>query len=124
MADFMAAPCVHCPFKRDVRPFLHPERAYDIGLEAESKFGTFPCHKTTVETEDEDGFGEREIGENTKECAGSLCLRATSNGSTFYDEDGFEPKAEWNCYEDAFEMHQAYLEQWLADRRADPDDKE
>jgi hypothetical protein len=117
MAEFMAAPCKHCPFKRDVRPFLHPERAYDIACNAESRHGTFPCHKTTQEDESEWGEGEMAIVETTKECAGHLCMKAQSNGSTFYDSEGFEPKPEWNCYENSHEMHAAYLEEWIGVRK-------
>lgn len=34
----------------------------------------FPCHKTTVHTEDEDGCGDLVEDENSKHCAGALIL--------------------------------------------------
>jgi hypothetical protein len=123
MTDFMAAPCKHCPFKRDVKPFLHPHRAYDIATNAENRYGSFPCHKTTEEDDSEWADGEMMVVETTKECAGHLYMHSVANGSTFYDEEGFEPKAEWNCYEDSWEMQDAYLDAWIAAGHRDPDDE-
>jgi hypothetical protein len=110
VSDFMAAPCVHCPFKQDVKPFLHPERAYDIANTVHNPYNDpFPCHKTT-ESDDDSEEGEMMVVETTKVCAGWLTMMACSRGSTPYDDDGFEPSA--GCYEDPEDMFYAYEEEW------------
>ena len=101
---FMKKPCKHCPFRTDVHPFLHPERAYEIAAAAEDPYNTFPCHKTTTFDEDDHGsfLVERE---SEKECAGFLTLRArlTSDGVP----ENFEPS--WDLiYEYACDMADAY----------------
>lgn len=115
---FMEAPCQHCPFRRDVKPFLHPDRAAEISSAAENPYSSFPCHKTleydeTYDSEDDNGLY---IGEQSKECAGALYMKAMANGSTWYDDDGFKPNPEWNCYEDSWEMEEAYSEAWERDQ--------
>lgn len=109
--EFMKAPCLHCPFKRDVTPFLNPDRAYDIANNAENRYGSFPCHKTT-ESDDDSEHGEMMVVETSKECAGHLYMKAMSNGSCYYESEGFKPDPKWNCYEDSYEMYEAYAEEW------------
>lgn len=47
MSDsFMKKPCKTCPFRADVKPFLHPDRAYDIAVAATNKYTDFTCHNT------------------------------------------------------------------------------
>lgn len=53
MSNHMKKPCQHCPFKRDVRPFLHPDRAYEIASVSGNPYSSFPCHKT-LEYDEED----------------------------------------------------------------------
>ncbi len=103
----MKTPCKHCPFRNDVKPFLHPDRAYDIASNAESRYGTFPCHKTTVSDEESED-GEMMVVETSKECAGHLTLKAQA-GERY--PKGFVPAWEI-CYTDSTEMYQAYLEEW------------
>lgn len=110
MSDYMKKPCKHCPFRSDVKPFLHPERAADIAFSAQNRFADFPCHKTTEDSEDEDGYGVRVYGENTKTCAGWLTLRANELGEKYLPK-GFEPSWEL-CYTEAYEMADAYEEEW------------
>ena len=105
MTDFMKAPCQHCPFRRDVRPFLTTERAEDLAYNAENRYGSFPCHKTT-ESDDNSEDGEMMVVETTKECAGHLSMKYWANVETFYDEDGFKPSD--LCYSDSWEMIDAY----------------
>ena len=112
MSDFMAKPCLHCPFRTDVRPFLHPNRAADIAYNAQNRYGSFPCHKTT-EADDYSDHGEMLVVETSKECAGHLYMQAVNNGTTFYDDEGFTPEKITNCYEDSYEMIEAYEEEWL-----------
>lgn len=103
----MKAPCQHCPFRIDVHPFLHPDRAYEIAAAAENPYSDFPCHKTTESVEDDDGSGEMMRVESSKECAGFLTLRArlTSDGVP----KDFKPA--WDLvYEDADHMYDAYEE--------------
>ena len=109
--SFMAKPCPQCPFRHDVKPFLHTERAEDIAYAAENKYNTFPCHKTTVSDEESD-YGDRiEVG-TSKECAGFLTLRANIIGEEFVHEikDGFKPAYDL-IYDDACHMTDAYAEQ-------------
>lgn len=62
------SPCDNCPFRKD-KPFPLPaDRVEEIrdGLER----GEFPCHKTTVDTED----GDRQETDKSLHCAGALIL--------------------------------------------------
>ena len=43
MTDFMKEPCKHCPFRRDVKPYLHPERAATIAYAAQNPYNSFYC---------------------------------------------------------------------------------
>jgi len=111
MADYMKKPCEHCPFRVDVTPFLHPDRASDLAYSAENPYSSFPCHKTLEDNEDYDDECEDSliITEASKECAGFLTLRAreTSQGIP----DGFEP--DWDgVYENEWHMSEAYQDEW------------
>ena len=107
--EFVSTPCPNRPFRRNVRPFLRPDRSEDLAYNAENPYGTFPCHVTTVPDDDSDS-GEMLETEVTKQCAGHLTLKHNANGETEYDDDGFKPSAE--CYEDSYEMIEAYTEEW------------
>lgn len=102
MSDFVKKPCAHCPYRRDVKPFLTPERGEELAYAAENPYNSFPCHKT-LESNDE---GETEIAASSKMCAGFLTLQHNSNGETFYDDEGFEPSP--LVYDDSWEMAEAY----------------
>lgn len=116
MSDkFMMRACAHCPFRKDVKPFLHPERAEEIAYNASSRYGSFPCHKTTV-PDDDSGSGEMLVTEESKECAGHLTMQFYENDRTFYDDDGFKPDD--RCYESPYEMIDAYTEEWEEQRKA------
>lgn len=109
MSYFMKEPCKHCPFRRDVRPFLHPDRASDIAYAAENPYSSFPCHKTTVSDEEFGGEGDERLAvETSKECAGFLTLRAQAGEDV---PQGFQPAWE-KCYTDSFEMIDAYEQEW------------
>lgn len=110
MSDFMKSPCKHCPFRNDITPFLHPDRAYEIAAHASNPYNTFPCHKTT---ESDDESGECYATNESKECAGFLTIRAreTSDGIP----EGFVPA--WDIiYEDAWDMEDAYAQEWNKQR--------
>lgn len=106
MCNYIKVPCKHCPFRNDVTPFLHPDRAADLAYAAQNTYNTFTCHKT-LEYDDESE--DTCVGENSKECAGFLTLRAkeTSEGIP----EGFEPS--WDIvYDDAWDMIDAYEHEW------------
>lgn len=104
---FMKQPCKHCPFRIDVTPFLHPDRAEEIAYASQNRYSSFACHKTTMADEESED-GEMLVTENSKECAGFLTLRANSGERI---PNGFEPA--WDlCYSDPFEMVEAYEQQW------------
>lgn len=107
MSDYIKVPCKHCPFRNDVTPFLHPDRAYEIASISQNHYSTFPCHKTT---ESDDESGECYATNESKECAGMLTMRAQSGEDI---PKGFKPSWEI-CYIDPYEMYEAYLEEWEA----------
>lgn len=103
--EYMKEPCKHCPFRNDVTPFLHPDRAADLAYSAQNPYSDFPCHKTTEPDEDGD---EMLRTERSKECAGFLTLRAQAGEDV---PNGFVPS--WDiCYIDEFDMIQAYEHEW------------
>ncbi len=68
----MRIPCDSCPFRRGEKAVrLTEARATEI---AETD-GEFPCHKTTVEGDGDDGEGEMESTKTSKICAGFLIFR-------------------------------------------------
>lgn len=105
MAYFMEKACKHCPFRIDVKPFLHPERGEGLAVHACNPYNSFPCHKTTVSNEDSEN-GEMMTTENSKECAGFITLQINEGMEC---PEGFTPSE--NIYEDAYAMIDAYAEQ-------------
>ena len=65
------SPCDSCPFRSDIPPFLRSDRREQISRELE-RGGEFPCHKTTVEDEDELRL---KATEKSQFCAGALILQ-------------------------------------------------
>jgi len=58
----LKTPCSNCPFRSDVKPYIHPERVEEIiGQE-------FSCHKTTTCKEQDNNHPA------AQHCAGSLIL--------------------------------------------------
>jgi hypothetical protein len=106
--EFIKVPCKQCPFRNDVRPYLHPDRAYEIASAAENRFNTFYCHKTLG-----DDGEDTTIEQESKMCAGFLTMMA-QNGDDL--PDGFEPS--WDvCYVDKHDMLQAYETEWYKNRK-------
>ena len=66
----MTTPCSNCPFRKDIPPFLRPERVREI--QRSLVRSEFPCHKTT--THDDDGDYVPKPGEEMH-CAGALILK-------------------------------------------------
>lgn len=98
---FMKEPCEHCPYRRDVKPFLTPQRGEELAYHVRNPYNTFHCHKTLAH-DDEDTF----VAENSKLCAGFLSLQHNELGKTIYDEGGFIPSNK--AYSDINEMADAY----------------
>lgn len=98
---FMKSPCEHCPFRRDVKPFLHPKRGEALAVHATNKYNSFPCHKTTEHDEETDECTETE---KSLECAGFLTLQINEGASC---PDGFTPSE--LVYTDYYEMIESYI---------------
>lgn len=71
----LTTPCDNCPFRTDIKPYLHPERVEEI-RDALVR-GEFPCHKT-VTYRDGDGEEAEDVRVATDKeihCAGALILQ-------------------------------------------------
>lgn len=104
---FMKRPCIHCPFRHDVKPFLTPSRGAELAYAANNSYNSFPCHKTT-ESDDESEDGMQMCTNKTKECAGFLTLQHNETGCSI--PEGFEPAYDI-VYEDINDMVDAYEDQ-------------
>lgn len=116
MSGYMKKPCEHCPYRKDVPPFLHPRRGAELAYLAYNHYNSFPCHKTTKSADEvfdgdypEEFEGERFAVETSKECAGFLTLKAQACGEDRIPE-GFEPSYDL-IYESPDEMAEAYENQ-------------
>lgn len=107
---FVKEPCKHCPFRRDVKPFLHPSRAEEIAYLTENRYSEFHCHKT-LDHDDEDG--ETFAGRDSLICAGFLSMQIEWGGVGC--PDGFTPSGD--VYSEPFEMIGEYEWEW-ENRRA------
>lgn len=99
---FMKRPCIHCPYRRDVKPFLRPERGEELAYHAKNPYNSFPCHKTT---EADDESGESYTTQESKECAGFMTLQHIECDNAL--PDGFEPAYDI-VYDGCYEMADAY----------------
>jgi hypothetical protein len=107
MTNFMKKPCEQCPYREDVKPFLHPQRGAELAYLAQNPYSSFHCHKTTVSHDDDSG--ENYAGLESKACAGFLSLQRNEVGRTRYDDEGFEPSP--LAYETSDDMAYNYEEQ-------------
>lgn len=103
--EFVKKPCKHCPFRNDVTPFLHPNRAMELAYSATNPYSDFPCHKTTEYDDEEENLVATE---NSMTCAGFLTLQAQETGNI---PKGFDPSYDM-VYMDANEMIDAYEQEW------------
>ena len=108
MSHYMKKPCEHCPFRNDVKPFLHPERAEEIANSTSNPYNSFPCHKTTVPDEDSEE-NQMLVTDKSKECYGFMAIQINENGNE--PEDWSWEYAD-KIYPDAWSMIDAYQEQW------------
>lgn len=98
----MKKPCKGCPFLKETKPYLTPERGAELAYRTLNPYNTFPCHKT-VSYVDEDG----PVADLSKAvpCAGFLSMGSRYNPSMRLPL-GFIPSNE--VYEDAESMAEAY----------------
>lgn len=70
----MYAPCDNCPFLKEGGIRLTRARVEELvaNLANYSSGGSFPCHKTTVSQEDDDGDSDRVDGPKAAFCGGAL----------------------------------------------------
>ena len=66
----MSSPCPQCPFRNDIDGYLRSERVEEI-CESVLRQQSFPCHKTTHESEDDDGECELVATDDSEQCAGA-----------------------------------------------------
>lgn len=102
----MKKACDQCPFRKDVAPFLHPERASEIANHTWNPYNTFPCHKTLEYDNNED---ELCTTEKSKQCAGFITLGIAQFKRTNYPE--FIPDFEI-IYPSIQSMEEAYQDDW------------
>lgn len=108
MSGHCSKPCKHCPFRTDVRPFLHPARASQIAESVFHPWATFACHETTDHNDD----GEHVRNwQKEKICAGWLSLKAHETGEAPGD---FQPSD--LVYTSVREMEDAYTQEWNRNR--------
>jgi len=78
----MSAPCEHCPYRKDVTPYLTPQRGLELAMLTRRRDAAFHCHEST--------FGPRG-GRRPKRlwrlCIGFAMLRAQEAGNRFVGED-------------------------------------
>ena len=65
----LTAPCAHCPFRSDIRPYLRKDRVREI--QRSLVLAEFPCHETTTHSAED---GEAVRTGNEAHCAGALIL--------------------------------------------------
>lgn len=103
----MKQPCKHCPYRKNVKPYLHPKRGEELAYLAQNPYTSFSCHKTTVNDEEFGGEGDKMVvTEKSKECAGLITLKINEGMNC---PEGFTPSE--YVYDDAYDMIDAYSQQ-------------
>jgi hypothetical protein len=103
--NYMKKTCGKCPYRKDVKPFLTPQRGEELALHALRRYGSFSCHRTTEDDIDNEGNSIKKETDKSKECAGYLTLKIAELGSEFIPE-GFVPSE--TVYEDVMQMIDSY----------------
>lgn len=75
MKHTMRTPCKHCPFRKNIKGYLRKARVVEI-VHSVLRGEQFPCHKTTRESEDDDGFSNRITTDESSQCAGAEIFAA------------------------------------------------
>lgn len=105
--SYMKQPCLQCPFRRDVKPFLTVRRGIELAYHAQNPYNSFSCHKTTVSDEEFGGEGdEMVVTEDSLECAGFMTLQINEGMDCPKD---FTPSDK--IYGDVYEMIDAYSDE-------------
>lgn len=73
MNFFLKTPCNNCPFRRDVKFCLHPERRQEIA-DALRHDMTFSCHKTVDYSDEWNDSSTHIPTEDEQHCAGALIV--------------------------------------------------
>jgi hypothetical protein len=107
---FAKKPCKSCPFRQDVRPFLHPKRAEEIAYSAQNKYNSFHCHATLGHDDEE---GDTMVISSSLLCAGFLAMQINETGT----RKPFGFNLPTNCYSEPSEMVYAYEDQWERDHK-------
>lgn len=68
----MNPPCEACPFRRDVRPYLTPERGMSLAMSTRLPGREFFCHETI----DYNATTKKKRRKNARLCRGFAILRA------------------------------------------------
>lgn len=68
----MRGPCNNCPFRNDIRPYVTLPRMLSIIDDIAVRGANFVCHKTTVDSERDDGECDRAITESSQHCGGAM----------------------------------------------------
>jgi hypothetical protein len=69
----MKKPCQHCPFRRDVKPFLRPGRGKELAYHAQNPYNSFTCHKTLEHDEEGDVFADENVYSDAYEMIDAYC---------------------------------------------------
>lgn len=78
MKHDLSRPCKHCPFRKDIRPYLRHSRVAEI-LGVLGQGGYFACHETTEHDEETE---ETVVVNESQQCAGALILLAREGTTT------------------------------------------
>lgn len=109
-------PCAHCPFRTDIRPYLHGARAQEIVDSMIQHDGYFPCHKT-IEHDDE---GEGVVLDTSQHCAGATILLEKidrpNQAMRFFERLGHYDRTALDMDSPVFDTPEAFVD---ACRRAD-----
>ena len=100
-------PCANCPFRTDVRPYIHPSRVEEI----RDSDAPFSCHKTTTEK------GRSNNHPDAQHCAGNLILKEKEEQPDqmmriaerigFYDRRKLDMEAPvYDSWDHMFEAHE------------------
>lgn len=104
-SKYCKVPCSNCPFRKDIEPYLTPERAVEISTSAMFDDKNFYCHKTIEHTGEKDTFGSDIVNDSkAKTCAGFLTLRSNYGGKI---PKGFKPSKDL-CYKNHYEMYKFF----------------
>lgn len=66
----VTSPCAHCPFRRDVPGYLHPERVRELAdMLTDDDLSWFACHETTTSK------GRSTRHRDAAPCAGAMIIQ-------------------------------------------------